>query len=45
MINYRFGLLDNMSHTLQETGFKFGVSKQRVKQIEEKILSKIKETP
>lgn len=41
IVKYRYGLLDNMSHTAQSTGEKFGVSRQRVSQIEKKIFSKL----
>ena len=38
----RFGLNDETNHTLEEVGNKFGVTRERIRQIEEKSLRKLK---
>lgn len=42
VIDYRFGLTDNIVHTLAETGRLFGVTRERIRQIEAKALLKIR---
>jgi RNA polymerase primary sigma factor len=39
----RFGLNDGITHTLEEVGQEFGVTRERIRQIEAKALSKIRE--
>ena len=38
----RFGLDDGRSHTLEETGQEFGVTRERIRQIESKALLKLR---
>jgi RNA polymerase primary sigma factor len=42
ILNMRFGLVDGVSHTLEEVGEEFGVTRERIRQIEAKALEKIK---
>ncbi|MDD3678734.1 MAG: RNA polymerase sigma factor RpoD [Patescibacteria group bacterium] len=42
ILRMRFGLEDGRSHTLEETGQEFGVTRERIRQIEAKALSKLK---
>jgi RNA polymerase primary sigma factor len=38
----RFGIDDNNDRTLQEVGEKFGVTRERIRQIEAKALAKLR---
>ena len=42
VLETRFGLNDGITHTLEEVGKEFGVTRERIRQIEEKALEKIK---
>ena len=42
VIEYRFGLLDGHPRTLEEVGREFGVTRERIRQIESKTLNKLK---
>lgn len=42
ILRMRFGLDDGRSHTLEETGQEFGVTRERIRQIEAKALVKLK---
>ena len=39
----RFGMDDGVTHTLEEVGNEFGVTRERIRQIEAKSLEKIRE--
>ena len=39
----RFGLLDGFAHTLEEVGQRFGVTRERIRQIENKTLAKLRQ--
>ncbi len=45
IIEMRFGLNDGVGHTLEEVGHEFGVTRERIRQIEAKVLQKMKEHP
>ena len=45
ILEMRFGLVDGVSHTLEEVGQEFGVTRERIRQIEAKALAAIKNHP
>ncbi len=45
IIRMRFGLDDGIGHTLEEVGQEFGVTRERIRQIEAKILQKLRDHP
>ena len=45
IIEMRFGLKDGVAHTLEEVGREFGVTRERIRQIEAKVLQKLKDHP
>jgi RNA polymerase primary sigma factor len=42
VLEMRFGLVDGQGHTLEEVGQKFGVTRERIRQIEAKALRKLR---
>ena len=42
VIELRFGLADGQPHTLEEVGQRFGVTRERIRQIEAKTISKLR---
>lgn len=42
VLRMRYGLLDGQTHTLEEVGREFGVTRERIRQIENKSLRKLK---
>lgn len=42
ILSMRFGLEDGVMHTLEETGEEFGVTRERIRQIQEKALEKLR---
>ncbi len=43
VLQLRFGLLDGHSHTLEEVGEKFGVTRERIRQIETKAIRRLRQ--
>ncbi|MBI3963817.1 MAG: sigma-70 family RNA polymerase sigma factor [Candidatus Kerfeldbacteria bacterium] len=43
ILEMRFGLIDGVAHTLEQVGQEFGVTRERIRQIEAKALEKIAE--
>ena len=42
VLQLRFGLTDGRSHTLKEVGEKFGVTRERIRQIETEALARLR---
>jgi RNA polymerase primary sigma factor len=42
ILRMRFGLVDGVDHTLEEVGMRFGVTRERIRQIEQKALQRLR---
>ena len=42
VVRLRFGLVDGQARTLEEVGREFGVTRERIRQIESKTLAKLR---
>lgn len=42
IIKYRYGLLDGKAHTLEETGKKFKLTRERIRQIEKDVMKRLR---
>ena len=42
ILRLRFGLIDDKQHTLEEVGHEFDVTRERIRQIEAKALTKLR---
>ena len=43
VLKYRYGLYDGAYHTLDETGKRYNVTRERIRQVEQKAITKLKE--
>ena len=44
VLELRFGLLDGKDHTLEEVGQKFGLTRERIRQIEAAAMKKLRDS-
>jgi RNA polymerase primary sigma factor len=42
VLGLRYGLIDGTAHTLEEVGAKFGVTRERIRQIETKAIRRLR---
>ena len=42
IVKYRYGLLDGKAHTLEETGKKFRLTRERIRQIEKDVMKRLR---
>ncbi|HIJ66257.1 MAG TPA: RNA polymerase sigma factor RpoD/SigA [Candidatus Hydrogenedentes bacterium] len=42
IIRFRYGLMDGKAHTLEETGRKFGLTRERIRQIEKDVMKRLR---
>lgn len=43
IIRYRYGLYDGKAHTLEQTGRKFDLTRERIRQIEKEVMKKLRD--
>jgi RNA polymerase primary sigma factor len=43
IIRYRYGLYDDRVHTLEETGKKFNLTRERIRQIEKDVMMRLRD--
>ena len=43
IIKYRYGITDGKAHTLEQTGVKFNLTRERIRQIEKNVLKRLSE--
>jgi RNA polymerase primary sigma factor len=43
ILEMRYGLIDGVQHTLEEVGKEFGVTRERIRQIEAKVHEKLRQ--
>ena len=42
ILKLRYGFIDNKEYTLEKAGYVYGVTRERIRQIEEKALKKLR---
>lgn len=42
IVRYRYGLMDGRAHTLEQTGRKFGLTRERIRQIENEVMKRLR---
>ena len=42
ILRFRYGLMDGRAHTLEETGRKFSLTRERIRQIEKDAMNKLR---
>ena len=42
IIRFRYGLMDGAAHTLEQTGRKFGLTRERIRQIENEVMKRLR---
>ena len=42
IMRYRYGLTDGQAHTLEETGKQFGLTRERIRQIEKDVMRRLR---
>ena len=45
ILRMRLGLNDGIMHTLEDTGEKFGITRESIRQLQKKVFEKIKRDP
>ena len=42
IVRFRYGLMDGAAHTLEQTGRKFGLTRERIRQIENEVMKRLR---